>query len=152
MVGSKVLFFGTLLCLIACAMAKVTTITAANFEDTIAKSDEVWVLEVYSDMCGSCAEFKPTFDKVAAKIDHVHFGALNVDSKEGAKLAKDLNALQKGLPGVLVFHNANSEPKSIVAGEGVSDTEFTKLVQYNIPNRLSSNGKVIKLARGNNEL
>ena len=32
----------------------------------IESSDDVWLIEFYSDMCGSCKEFKPTFVELGA--------------------------------------------------------------------------------------
>ena len=31
----------------------------------IEASGDVWIIEFYSDMCGSCKEFKPTFVELA---------------------------------------------------------------------------------------
>lgn len=41
-------------------------------------------------MCGSCKEFAPTWDKVANSMKSIATAKINVDTKDGAKLASSL--------------------------------------------------------------
>ena len=75
--------------------------------------DRVWLVEFYSDMCGSCKEFAPKWEKIEKSLSNVATGKINigiayslymfsflkeyniVDNKAGMKIAKDLGVLQE---------------------------------------------------------
>jgi hypothetical protein len=83
----------------------------------IEASADVWLIEFYSDMCGSCKEFKPTFVQLANGKSHaslptspsqgltvfmcmlaafdgsVKGGACNIDTDAGMALANQLGVL-----------------------------------------------------------
>jgi protein disulfide-isomerase A6 len=63
--------------------SKVEKITDANFQSKIGNSDELWLLEFYSNGCGHCRNLEPHWDK-AAKIlkGVVKLGAVDVDANQ----------------------------------------------------------------------
>jgi protein disulfide-isomerase A6 len=39
--------------------SKVTTLTEANFEELVLKSDKLWLVEFYAPWCGHCKKLAP---------------------------------------------------------------------------------------------
>ena len=65
------------------ASSKVETLTAANFDKKVMKSDEIWFVEFYAPWCGHCKNLEPHWDTAARKMKGVvRFGAINVDAEE----------------------------------------------------------------------
>ena len=44
-------------------------LTAATWESTVIQSEHVWAIWFHSGMCGTCQEFKPEWEKLAAQIE-----------------------------------------------------------------------------------
>ena len=89
------------------AGAGLPEITSKNFASTVEGSDELWMLEFYSDMCGSCKEFKPTFEALAAKFEgQIKSAGVNIDHSDGMALANQLGILSGGIPNISLFGKA----------------------------------------------
>ena len=76
-------------------------IGAANYEKTVVDSQSVWMIEFGSDMCGSCKDFTPVYEALAAAFPGVHAGFVNIDSEDGMKLAQELKV--RSQPGSAPF-------------------------------------------------
>ena len=59
----------------------VTKIDVNNFEELVRNTNDIWLLEFYSERCGTCQEFEPTWKKVVPKINGVKIGRINIDKK-----------------------------------------------------------------------
>lgn len=88
-----------------------------NFSSLVVNSDKVWILEYYSDKCGSCKEFLPTWHEVSKSMSGLKLGRVNIDNKKGMKLAKDHGILNRGIPAVRVIHNKRGDGDIIMAGK-----------------------------------
>ena len=88
------------------AGAGLPEITSKNFASTVEGSDELWMLEFYSDMCGSCKEFKPTFEALAGAFPSIKSAGVNIDSADGMALANQLGILSGGIPNISLFGKA----------------------------------------------
>uniref|UniRef100_A0A7S2TVT9 Thioredoxin domain-containing protein n=1 Tax=Lotharella oceanica TaxID=641309 RepID=A0A7S2TVT9_9EUKA len=88
-------------------MAATTEVTQENFQAVVAESEECWLLEFYSTMCGSCAEFEPTWHALEASDIGKSFktARVNIDNNAGMQLATALGVLQTGIPSVRVYTN-----------------------------------------------
>ena len=56
-------------------------ITEQNFEEKIAKSDKLCVIDLYADWCGPCRMLAPTLAELEAEYPDVVFGKINVDEQ-----------------------------------------------------------------------
>ena len=78
-------------------------LTSNNWGTEVLASKNVWIVEYYSKMCGSCKEFTPTWDALKSSLSGEYRTArVCIDSKPGMKLAKDQGVLAKGIPAVQV--------------------------------------------------
>lgn len=93
-------------------------LSAATFDSEVVNSDEAWLVEFYSPMCGSCSEFSPSWDKIEKNFkSSLSIGKVNIDKKENMKLAEDLGVLDEGLPNVRLFNKkGQSKGTSIPVG------------------------------------
>ena len=56
-------------------------ITEQNFEEKIAKSDKLCVIDLYADWCGPCRMLAPTLAELESEYPEVVFGKINVDEQ-----------------------------------------------------------------------
>ena len=67
-------------------------------------SDNVWVVKLYSEMCGSCQDFQPTWNSMSDDLKKSYnLAQINIDKTDGMNLAKKLSALREGIPALMVF-------------------------------------------------
>ena len=71
-----------------------------HFQHEVLEDDKAWVVEFYSPMCGSCQEFTPVWNSLEKKIKSMKTGKINIDNKEGLKIAQKLGVLDEGIPNV----------------------------------------------------
>ena len=63
------------------ASSKVELLTDSNFKKTVMNSDELWMVEFYSNGCGHCKSLEPHWDKAARILKGVvKVGAVDVDA------------------------------------------------------------------------
>lgn len=85
-----------------------------KFTEALVSEDRALVVKFYSDMCGSCKEFTPTWLKLQTQLERfVVFGAVNIDTKSGNQLAKELGVLDEGLPNVRIFTSRDADDKGV---------------------------------------
>ena len=68
------------------ARAEPPSIDNANFGEVVTASRQPFVIEFYSEMCGSCKEFAPTWHAFAARLESVAglgLGRVCVDKPPG---------------------------------------------------------------------
>ena len=96
------------------ATSSVEIRTSAEFEDLVSRSSRVWMVEFYSEACGYCGEFLPTWTKLTAHATRLESGRVNIDVDTGMELANQLGVLDQGIPAVLIFQN---QQQTLMAGE-----------------------------------
>ena len=67
---------------------QIYKINIDNFTSTVIKSPNIWIIEYYSEMCGTCQEFYETWNLLTKSFEGVKFGRVNIDDKKGMELAK----------------------------------------------------------------
>ncbi len=85
------------------------TITTANFEETVLKSDKPVVLDFWATWCGPCQMQGPIIEEFAEKHDDVLVGKVNVD--EESDLAEKFNIMS--IPSILVFKGGELTAKAV---------------------------------------
>ena len=79
---------------------EVTYLDEDNFDTKVYSSNEIWLIEIYSEKCESCASFEPKWKNLVKKINYLNIGRINVDEQKGMKVANKLNALENGIPAI----------------------------------------------------
>ena len=89
-------------------MAEIT-LTAANFEETVLKSDKPVLVDFWATWCGPCRMLGPVIAQIAEERTDVVVGKVNVD-EEGALAARyGIEAI----PTVIVFKNGEISARSM---------------------------------------
>ena len=59
----------------------IITITKANFEAEVEKSDKPVLLDFYATWCGPCRMLSPIVEQIAAEREDIKVGKINVDEE-----------------------------------------------------------------------
>jgi len=108
---------------------KVVNLTPSNFNDKVANSDELWLIEFYAPWCGHCKSLTPAWKQAAEELDGVvNIGAVDADQHRdlGGKFGV------QGFPTIKIFGANKNKPKDYNGGRDASsivDTAFKELRQ-----------------------
>jgi thioredoxin 1 len=64
------------------ASEKILTVTDANFESEVLKSDKPVLVDFWASWCGPCRAVAPVLDQIAEENDNVVIAKLNVDEQQ----------------------------------------------------------------------
>lgn len=126
-----------LLTVIACVICSaksaddIVSLDSTNFEGKLSDLGKAWVVKFYSEMCGSCKEFEPTWSKVLSKIKaEFNVGKVNIDIKEGMEVARKYNILNEaGIPSIAVFRDKDLTKRTSTNVEGYSVNEVLNFIK-----------------------
>ena len=90
---------------------KPITITVENFESEVMKSDKPVLLDFWAEWCGPCKMLLPVMDEVAAELDDVKIGKVNVD--EQRQLAEKFGVMS--IPMLILIKNGEVMDTSVGA-------------------------------------
>ena len=80
------------------AMIEITS--QADFKEKVLSHEDVFAVEFFSSMCGSCKEFSPIWAKYAKSTPPVRTAKVNIDDKGGMALAQSLGVMEEGVCGL----------------------------------------------------
>lgn len=113
-----------------------------NYKSLIEDTKDTWVVEFFSSMCGTCQEFKPTWEKVIKRVEGAKIGQINIDDPKGMKLAEKLKVLEQGIPNVKVITSGDFIIDVMKGSEELKEEElYTRI--FTIQKKLE-NGRLKK--------
>ena len=84
------------------ANANVLTVTDANFDTEVLKSDKPVLVDFWAPWCGPCVQLSPVIDEIAdAKVGSAKVVKLNVDENQQVAARYRINSI----PALLFFKN-----------------------------------------------
>ncbi len=98
----------------------LTIESVAQYDELIKQSPRAALVEFYSDYCGSCQEFHPQWERLAADVQPgLVLARVNIDGK-GIEVANAENALAGGIPHLrLITHRGDGFETLMSGGQGV---------------------------------
>eukprot|EP00656_Telonema_subtile_P040082 TRINITY_DN45150_c0_g1_i1.p1 TRINITY_DN45150_c0_g1~~TRINITY_DN45150_c0_g1_i1.p1 ORF type:complete len:260 (+),score=33.61 TRINITY_DN45150_c0_g1_i1:178-957(+) len=80
----------------------VQTLTSANFNSDVLRSDAVWMIAFVNPGCGYCRLLEPEFETAASSLKRiVNFGGVDCSTQSGNQLCSKYNV--KGVPTIKIF-------------------------------------------------
>jgi thioredoxin 1 len=89
-----------------------TTLTAADFEQTVLSNDIVLV-DFWAAWCGPCRSFAPTFERASEANEDIVFGKVDTEAEQDLAAAAQISSIPTLMAfreGILVFAQPGALP------------------------------------------
>ncbi|MFT6633361.1 MAG: thioredoxin 1 [Bacteriovoracaceae bacterium] len=105
-------------------MSTLHTVTSADFDEKVLKSNKTVLVDFYADWCGPCKALAPTLDEIAKEQSETTI-IVKVDVDASQDLASKYGV--RGMPTMLIFKDG--EVKGTLVGNQPKQAILTTLSQ-----------------------
>ncbi len=82
----------------------IKTLTDANFEAEVLKSDKPVLVDYWAEWCGPCKAMEPALEELAQELDgQIQVAKLNIDDNRGVPARFNV----RGVPTFMLFKDGN---------------------------------------------
>jgi thioredoxin 1 len=82
----------------------IKTLTDANFEAEVLKSDKPVLVDYWAEWCGPCKAMEPALEELAQELEgQIQVAKLNIDDNRGVPARFNV----RGVPTFMLFKNGN---------------------------------------------
>ena len=103
-------------------MSNVITVTSENFESEVLNSEKPVLVDFWASWCGPCRMIGPVLEKIAAEVQTIKIGKVNVDEQQD--LAGKFGVMS--IPTLILFKNGQPVNKSVGAKSKAALLDFIK--------------------------
>jgi hypothetical protein len=129
LIKKYIIFIVLILIFVHISSNKAEILNVNNYEEKVINSKEAWLIEYYSERCGTCQEFSPIWESATNKIRKLRIGKVNIDEKSGMELATKNKILDEGIPLVKFIYGNRGENITIMAGDSVDEQVFLAIIK-----------------------
>jgi thioredoxin 1 len=107
----------------------ITTLTSANFDETIGSSDTPILVDFWAPWCGPCLKLSPILDEIATEqAGNITIAKINID--DYGDIAARFNVMS--IPTLIVF-NKGDNPKRLAVPAWTKGKVLQELAEF-LPN------------------
>jgi len=112
----------------------VVVLTDSNFEETVLKSKDMWLVEFYAPWCGHCKKLAPEWAKAASMLKG-QIKVAKIDATSEQRMASKYNI--QGYPTIKIFPPGDKTKPEDYSGpreaESIVQVALSKLEAYGVP-------------------
>eukprot|EP00747_Dinoflagellata_sp_TGD_P166498 gnl/TRDRNA2_/TRDRNA2_189371_c0_seq1.p1 gnl/TRDRNA2_/TRDRNA2_189371_c0~~gnl/TRDRNA2_/TRDRNA2_189371_c0_seq1.p1 ORF type:complete len:145 (-),score=39.75 gnl/TRDRNA2_/TRDRNA2_189371_c0_seq1:48-482(-) len=93
--------------------------SASLTHSDVVSAEDVYLVEFYHPMCGTCTEFSPIYESLTKKMaSTMKVDKVSIGDSAGEQFAQDCGAIDEGIPHVKLFHKkGDKEGATIMVNE-----------------------------------
>lgn len=112
-------------------------LTSQNFDSLVLQSDDIWVVQVYSEWHRSCIRFAAAWEETVGEYDEfVNFGRIHFKREE--PYVRKLPTVYALVPSTLIYAGGKFQQAQAFIGSGDQGMQLLEFMAQSIPSRITT--------------